>query len=173
MNAILFLLLSLLTLGGALLVLTRKSPVDSALFLLLTMLSLAGHYAMLDAPFLAAVQVVVYAGAVVVLFLFVVMLLNLRRDTLMARAMPPGRWRYALVGALLMLALSGLFRAGAGWLEVRGGAEGTVDAIGLALFQRWIYPFELVAILLLAAIVGAVALTRKVAPEAPASAEEN
>lgn len=170
MNLVLFLLLSLLTVGGALLVVARKSPVDSAMFLLLTMLSLAGHYMMLDAPFLAAVQVVVYAGAVVVLFLFVVMLLNLRRETLMARTMPPGRWRYALAGALLMVALSGLFRAGAGWLKIRGGAEGTVDAVGLELFQRWVYPFELVAVLLLAAIVGAVALTRKT--EAAGAANE-
>ena len=171
MNQLLFLLLSLATLGGALLVVARRSPVDSALFLLLTLLSLAGHYAMLDAPFLAAVQVVVYAGAVVVLFLFVVMLLNLRRETLLGRVLPPGRWRYALAGALLMVALSGLFRAGAGWLEMQGGAEGTVEAVGIELFQRWVYPFELVAVLLLAAIVGAVALTRKT-EAAPAAGEE-
>jgi NADH-quinone oxidoreductase subunit J len=168
MKALLFLLLSLLTIGGALLVVARKSPVDSVLALLLVMLSLAGHYAMLGAPFLAAVQVIVYAGAVVVLFLFVIMLLNLRRDKLLARTMPPGRWRYALAGALLMVALSGLFRVGAGWLALRG-VDGRIEPFGLELFQRWIWPFELVGVLLLAAIVGAVALTRRteaIAPEA-------
>jgi len=170
-SQVLFLLLALATVVGALMVLVRRSPVDSVLFLLLTMVSLAGHYMMLDAPFLAAVQVIVYAGAVIVLFLFAIMLLNLRRESLRARTMPPGRWRYALAGALLMPALAGLFKAGSSWLALRGGAEGTVDAFGFELFQRWVYPFELVGVLLLAAIVGAVALTRRTAAD-PAPGKE-
>jgi len=167
----LFILLSLLTLGGALWVVVRRSPVDSALGLLTVMVSLAGHYMLLDAPFLAAVQLIVYGGAVVVLFLFVIMLLNLRRETIQARRLPPGRWRYALPGAAVMVALAGIFRAlplGAGKGEA---AVGTVREFGRELFLRWVYPFELTSVLLLAALVGAVALTRHEAGR-PAPEEE-
>jgi len=163
----LFLLLSALTLGGGLWVLLRRSPVDSVLGLLVVMASLAGHYIMLDAPFLAAVQLIVYGGAVIVLFLFVIMLLNLKRETLLARRLPPGRWRYALAGVAVLLALTGLFRAGSDWLTPGPAVSGTVEAFGAELFRRWVYPFELTSILLLAALVGAVALTRRsVEPDA-------
>jgi NADH-quinone oxidoreductase subunit J len=158
---LLFLLLSALTLGGGLWVLLRRSPVDSVLGLLLVMASLAGHYILLDAPFLAAVQLIVYGGAVIVLFLFVIMLLNLKREALQGRRLPPGRWMYALAGAAVLLALTGLFRAGSDWLVPGPAVPGTVKAFGAELFRRWVYPFELTSILLLAALVGAVALTRR------------
>jgi NADH-quinone oxidoreductase subunit J len=162
LNTILFLLLSLMSVGCAIMVVVRKSPVDSALFLLLTMVSLAGHYVMLNAPFLAAVQLIVYGGAVIIVFMFVIMLLNLQKKYLSSRMMPRGRWPYALIGALLMFCLTGLFRDG-GRLGVASTEEfsGTIETFGIDLFQRWVYPFELTSILLLAAIVGAVALTRK------------
>ena len=161
MTSLLFLLLSALTIGGALWTVLRKSPVDSVMGLLVTMVSLAGHYAMLQAPFLAAVQVIVYAGAVIILFLFIIMLLNLRRESLISRHLPKGRWRYAVGGALLMPALAGLFKAGNAWLSSSQPVDGSIEAVGLELFQRWVYPFELTGILLLAAMVGAIALTRK------------
>jgi len=166
LKILIFILLSLVTIGGAIMVVARKSPVDSVLYLLLTMVSLAGHYVMLKAPFLAAVQIIVYAGAVVVLFLFVIMLLNLRRERILARKLPKGRWRYALAGVAVMLVLTGLFRAGAGWIESSAdpaalAGPGTVEILGLDLFQRWVYPFELTSVLLLAAMVGAVVLTRR------------
>ena len=161
MRPLLFILLALLTLGGGLWVLVRRSPVDSALGLLVAMVAISGHYMMLGAPFLAAVQLIVYGGAVVILFLFVIMLLNLRRETLAARRPPRGRWLYALAGAALMPALAGLFRGGRGWLAGGAPAEGTVEELGRALFQRWVYPFELTSVLLLAALAGAVALTRQ------------
>jgi NADH-quinone oxidoreductase subunit J len=158
---LLFILLSVLTLGGGLWVLVRKSPVDSVLGLLVVMVALAGHYMMLDAPFLAAVQLIVYGGAVIILFLFVIMLLNLRRDSILARRLPPGRWIYALPGAAVMLALAGIFRSGLDWHAGGPPVSGTVEAFGAELFRKWVYPFELTSILLLAALVGAVALTRR------------
>lgn len=167
MNSLIFLVLSALTLGGALWTVLRKSPVDSVLGLLVTMVSLAGHYAMLRAPFLAAVQIIVYAGAVIILFLFIIMLLNLRRETLLAKQLPQGRWLYAIGGALLMPALAGLFMAGSDWIGTSVPPTGSIEAIGEELFQRWVYPFELTGILLLAAMVGAIALTRKSAEEKP------
>ena len=160
MRPLLFILLSLLTLGGGLWVLIRKSPVDSVLGLLVTMVAIAGHFIMLDAPFLAAAQLIVYGGAVIVLFLFVIMLLNLRQEHLRARLLPRGRWLYALAGVSVMLALTGIFRSGLFWHAGGAPAIGTVKAFGEALFRRWVYPFELTSILLLAALVGAVALTR-------------
>jgi NADH-quinone oxidoreductase subunit J len=173
---LLFILLSLLTLGGGLWVLLRRSPVDSVLGLLTVMISLSGHYMMLGAPFLAAVQLIVYGGAVVVLFLFVIMLLNLRTETIRSFQLPPGRWFYALVGAAALLALAGLFRAGSDWMPAGNGAglpvEGTVEAFGAELFRRWVYPFELTSVLLLSALVGAVALTRRAGePGAPEDKE--
>jgi NADH-quinone oxidoreductase subunit J len=161
-NQFLFYLLSLLAVIGGIMVVTRKSPVDSVLFLLLTMLALAGHYAMLDAPFLAVVQVIVYAGAVVVLFLFVIMMLNLKRDRLLSRTQKRNRALYAFCGVALMLVMTGFFRESPNWLPpATERVSGTIEAVGLDLFQRWVYPFELTSVLLLAAMVGAVALTRK------------
>jgi NADH-quinone oxidoreductase subunit J len=162
LNTALFLLLSLMSVGSAIMVVIRKSPVDSALFLLLLMVSLAGHYIMLDAPFLAAAQLIVYGGAVIVVFMFVIMLLNLRKQHLAGKATPRGRIIYALFGVALMLCLTGLFRQGAQLGPATSEkVSGTIEQFGLDLFQRWVYPFELTSILLLAAMVGAVALTRK------------
>ncbi len=166
MEGILFVLLSVLALGGGLWVLLRRSPVDSALGLLTTMVAIAGHYMLLDAPFLAAVQLIVYGGAVIILFLFVIMLLNLRQDRLRARRLAAGRWVYALAGVAVLFCLAGIFLAGGTSGAVDAGPSGTVEAFGEALFRRWVYPFELTSVLLLAALVGAVALTRHAAPKA-------
>jgi NADH-quinone oxidoreductase subunit J len=175
MNQFLFYFLSLMAVLGAIMVVTRKSPVDSVLFLLLTMMALAGHYAMLDAPFLAAVQVIVYAGAVVVLFLFVIMMLNLSRDRMLPKYLKRKRSLYSIGGVALMLVMTALFREGSNWLPVaKESVSGTVEAMGMDLFQRWVYPFELTSVLLLAAMVGAVALTRKAqeGKKDPAEGEE-
>lgn len=161
MEGILFVLLSVMALGGGLWVLLRRSPVDSVLGLLTTMVAIAGHYMLLDAPFLAAVQLIVYGGAVVILFMFVIMLLNLREDRPSARRLAPGRWVYALAGGIVLLSLAGVFQGGGAPGSLAAGESGTVEAFGEALFRRWVYPFELTSVLLLAALVGAVALTRQ------------
>lgn len=164
MEAFLFVLLSVMALGGGLWVLLRRSPVDSALGLLTTMVAIAGHYMLLDAPFLAAVQLIVYGGAVIILFLFVIMLLNLREESL-RRRLSAGRWLYALAGVAVLVGLAGIFQGGGAAGQLGTGDSGTVEAFGQTLFQRWVYPFELTSVLLLAALVGAVALTRQ-APKA-------
>lgn len=167
MESILFVLLSVLALGGGLWVLLRRSPVDSVLGLLTTMVAIAGHYMLLDAPFLAAVQLIVYGGAVIILFLFVIMLLNLRQERLLARRLAAGRWIYALAGVVVLFCLAGIFLGGGTSALVDAGPSGTVEAFGEELFRRWVYPFELTSVLLLAALVGAVALTRQpVVPKA-------
>jgi NADH-quinone oxidoreductase subunit J len=134
--------------------------VRSALFLLLNFCSLAGLYILLNAQFVAMVQIILYAGAVVVLFLFVVMLLGLER----AEELPDTRRYQAVVGGLLGALLLG----GVVWAIVLAGAgpasatatAGSVRNIGAALMTDFAVPFELASIVLLVAIIGAVALAK-------------
>ena len=173
MEVLLFWLLSLIALTGAVLVVVRRSPVDCALALLLTMIALAGHYLLLHAWFLAVVHLLVYAGAVLVLFLFVMMLLDLRQMSPDARVpYPKKRWLFALVGAGLMVALAGTLR-GVGYPQsaVLPEGFGTLEAVGSLLYQRWLWPFELAGILLLTAMIAALALARH-ARHAQAGGEE-
>jgi NADH-quinone oxidoreductase subunit J len=155
--------------GGGLGMVTRKNPVASLLFLVLTFFSLAAIYVLLGAHFIAAIQIIVYAGAIMVLFLFVIMLLNLGHD-----------YQADLRGGLWIVV--GFIAAGTvGWFVwqsfgapgatvERGGAVqiaadveqlNAVGAIAYPLFRNYIVPFELVGILLLVAIVGAVLLAKR------------
>ncbi len=160
MENLVFIFLTLLAVVGAVGTVSMRSPVHSVLCLLLTMLSLAGHYIQLNAPFMAAVQIIVYAGAIIILFLFVIVLLNLREDVLKRRTLPKGRLFFLPAGLAMMLVLTGLFRSGSHWISGGPAPDGTIEALGMELFTRWVYPFELTGVLLLAAMVGAVAMTR-------------
>jgi len=155
--------------GSALLCITRRSPVASALWLVNTLFNLAAIYVLLDAHFIAAMQVLVYAGAIMVLFLFVIMLLNL------GRAGPSdikGRWGkvvaaaagLVLVSELIVLRLAvppGALAIRAGGVKDTVAARGAVRAVALPLFQSYLVPFEITSVLLLAAIVGAVVLAKR------------
>ena len=138
-----------------------RNTVAAALSLVVTMISLAGIYVLLQAHLVAVVQIMVYAGAILVLFIFVVMLLNLRED-----AFPPARLRpFKLAGVLLgALGLAGFLAALAGNLpEIRPvpGDFGGYRHLGRALFTDYVLAFELLSLLLLAAIVGAVVLAKR------------
>lgn len=161
MESLIFGILALVAVLGAIGVVTLRSPVNSVLCLLLTMVCLAGHFVLLDAPFMAAVQVIVYAGAIIILFLFVVVLLNLRTEVLSQHRFSRHRLWFALPGLAVLLVLTGLFRAGTQWISGGPGTLGTIEALGQVLFTEWLYPFELTGVLLLAAMVGAIALTRR------------
>jgi NADH-quinone oxidoreductase subunit J len=154
---------------SAALCITRKSPVASALWLVGTMFSLAAIFLLLDAQFIAAIQILVYAGAIMVLFLFVIMLLNLGRSG------PKDMLGWA--GTLVMLAVAGLL--GLELWVLRGVApadelvlaaesvariaeeQGAVAMMSEPLFHGFLLPFELTGMLLLAAIVGAVVLAKR------------
>ncbi len=155
--------------GSAFLCITRKSPVASALWLVNTLFCLAALYVILDAHFIAAVQVLVYAGAIMVLFLFVIMLLNL------GRAGPSdikGAWGKVVAGVaglvlaveLIVLRLAvppDALRLPEGTVEGTVAAQGAVRAVAQPLFQGYLVPFEVTSVLLLAAMVGAVVLAKR------------
>jgi NADH-quinone oxidoreductase subunit J len=159
-----FALFAVMAIFGALMMVLQKSPVASALFLILTFASLAGLFVLLHAPFLAAVQVVVYAGAIMVLFLFVIMLLNLRNDIddgVHHAARRLFGWLLGLVlAALIYLFFQRSWSLGpAGDVTPETMAEvGNTQMLGLKLFTEYLLPFELTSLVLLAAIVGAVVL---------------
>ena len=155
--------------ASAFLCITRRSPVASALWLVNTLFSLAAIYVLLDAHFIAAAQVLVYAGAIMVLFLFVIMLLNLGHADPSDIKGPWGKVvagvaGLVLVGELIVLRLAVppldlqvAPGAVAGVVEARGA----VRAVAQPLFQSYLVPFEITSLLLLAAIVGAVVLAKR------------
>lgn len=144
-------------LGGALMVILAKSPLRSALSLIVTLAFLALLYVLLDAPFVAAMQVLVYAGAIMVLFVFIIMLLNLQQGA-------AGRPAYLSIAKTLGTAASlYVFYAvlrGTGAVSGAAGqsVDGTVRNIGRLLLTQYLFGFEAISILLLVAVVGAVVL---------------
>ena len=160
MHDIFFYIFAALTLGCGALVLASRNPVTSAMFLVLTIASMAGLFVLLNAFFLAAVQVLVYAGAVMVLFLFVIMLLNLREEE--RRAIK----RFSLViglvavGAVGAILVNTVIRSGVGQDLQPKLAGGTIE-LGRLLFTQYLLPFEIVSVLLLVAMVGVVLLSKK------------
>ncbi|HKK08932.1 MAG TPA: NADH-quinone oxidoreductase subunit J [Gemmatimonadota bacterium] len=176
MTEFLFFLFSATAVLSAVLVITRRNPVSAVMFLIVTLFSLAGLFVLLEAHFLAAVQVIVYAGAIMVLFLFVVMLLNLGHAAAgdfrgaFAR-MLAGAFGLALAGFTAWMVMGGQAPVpGAGGARVADPIlplleeHGAVGAVAVPLFHDYLVPFEVTSILLLVAIVGAIVLARKEAP---------
>lgn len=165
-----FYLFGIIAIASALLFVTRRSPVAAAMWLVTTLFSLAALYVMLDAHFIGAIQVIVYAGAIMVVFLFVIMLLNLGHPSELADARGIG-WKVAagLVGLALLAQVFALTRARLPeTLTLPPGAvaqdvarQGAIAPIARTLFTEYLLAFELTSILLLAAIVGAVVLARR------------
>jgi NADH-quinone oxidoreductase subunit J len=161
----LFYVFGLLALASAFLAVTRKNAVSAAMWLVMMFFGLAGIYVVLEAYFVAAVQVLVYAGAIMVLFLFVIMLLDLRNVELAGHRGPRIK-ALGVLGAAGFLAVSvwAVVRSRVAWpsgdspvKDLDGGAA----AIGDALFNRWLLSFEVTSFLLLGAILGAVLLTKR------------
>ena len=153
--------------ASAILAVTRKNPVHSMLWVLALFMHVAGIFLLLAAEFLAAVQVIVYAGAILIFYLFVLMLLDLPGEE--ARPRFGKHWPFAAAVGLSFAALAWLARgetfhpaeAGAASATVEGPVQGSLEDIGLELFGPFALPFEIASLLLLAAIVGAIVLARK------------
>lgn len=163
-SAIVFYVLASLCVVSAVMVVTRKSAIHAALFLVLAFFCVAGIYVILSAEFLAAVQVLVYAGGVMVLFLFVIMLVPQQ-----ASAQPPPI-RHVAVSLVLAAVLAGTVitwfwgSAPAGEAadpKLLFASGGNIEAVGMELYQRYMLPFEIASVLLLVAMIGAVVLARK------------
>ena len=156
-----FYLFSLLAIASALLFVTRKNPVPAALWLVNTMFALAGLYVMLDAPFIGVIQVLVYAGAIMVVFVFVVMLLNLGRAEISDMRALGARLGAGLVGIALLANLLVVLRTRLPRLPSVPGDENAVLPVASSLFTDYLIAFELTSVVLLVAIVGAVVLAKR------------
>jgi NADH-quinone oxidoreductase subunit J len=147
---------------SALFVVASKSPINSVISLIVCFLSIAGHYILLNAQFLAMVHIIVYTGAIMVLFLFVIMLLNLNKTTEPQKSVLT-RIAAVAAGSLFLFVLLGAVRHGLGIQRPQGydGTVGLVKSVGNALFTKFLVPFEVSSILFLAAIIGAMMLGRR------------
>lgn len=156
-----FWFLSFLAVLSALYVVFAKNPVHSVLSLIITFFAIAGHYLLLSAHFLAAVHIIVYAGAIMVLFLYVIMMLNLNKET-EPHKKPFAQVIAVVAAGLLMVTLVAAFKGA----TVSGPASmdpsiGSVESLGKVLFNEFLLPFEISSVLFLAAMVGAVYLSKK------------
>jgi len=165
METLFFLIITLVAIVSAILVITCKNPINSALALVMTFFCLATYYVMLDAPFMAVVQVMVYAGAIMVLIVFTIMLLNIRVDATKKHS------HKVVLGSII-----GFFTLiNTAFIVVKGRVaqptgtltgemirqQGHTELIGREMFTNFLLPFEITSILLLVAIVGAVILAKK------------
>ena len=159
-DLILFILLALISIGAALGLLFSRNAVYAALFLVLNFITVAVFYLTLNAPFLAMAQVTVYAGAIMVLFLFVIMLLGTRKlkekgEHLWQRRLAIG------LGFVLLAEVAALFLArDHGLIGMVGKEFGSPAGIGIELFRNYLLPFEITSILLLVGMIGAIVLTK-------------
>ena len=162
-----FYLFAAIAIVSSLFVVGQRNPMYSVMLLIVSFGALAGLYVLLDAPFTAVTQIIIYAGAIMVLFLFVVMLLNVPREeaTTLATLVGP---TWGRIGALLALVFGAevvwaLSRVGLSWFGQDPAAQSvsSVARIGLALFREHVFAFEATSILILVAMIGAVVLARK------------
>ena len=158
-----------IAMGSALLCITRKNPIASALWLVVTLFCIAALFVLLDAQFIAVLQVLVYAGAIMVLFLFVIMLLNLGRPGPTDIKGPVGVLIAAVLAGTLLFqlrvvgqaTLPDAIRLPPGTIAAMQQQQGMVAAVATPLFDAYVVPFEIASVLLLAAIVGAVVLAKQ------------
>ncbi len=160
---ILFWILTAMALGSALMVVASKNPVYSVLYLIICFFAISGHYVLLNAQFLAVVNIIVYAGAIMVLFLFVIMLMNLSADVEPQK----NKWLKlagALAGGCLLLVMVAAIKNAdlkTQLTQANTGNIGLIKNLGTALFKEYVVPFEISSVLFLSAMVGAVVIGKK------------
>lgn len=161
---ILFWFLSALALVSAIMVLISKNPVHSVLWLIAVFFAISGHYILLNAQFLAIVNLIVYAGAIMVLFLFVIMLMNLNAETEPKRSVWM-KFAGVISGGLLLAVLVSVIRTSVDitnkTAEMKTGDIGLIQNLGKVLFTDYAVPFEISSVLFLSAMVGAVVIGKR------------
>ncbi len=181
LQSILFFSFAAVALLSAIMMILHRNPVYSAIFLIVTLFALAGLYVLLNAPFVASVHIIVYAGAIMVLFLFVIMLLNLKRDPIRERS-KLARRAFATLLIIVLLAEIGVLigtpffagtaesatgQMGGAIVGLANGSStdstvvGNTVNIGRQLFTTYLLPFEIASVLLLVGIIGAVILAKR------------
>jgi NADH-quinone oxidoreductase subunit J len=167
----LFYLFAAVAVVASMLVIAQRNPIYSVLLLIASFGALSGLYVLLDAPFVAVTQIIVYAGAIMVLFLFVVMLLNApheetERDERVHPLRRPGPMRFGAVLAAALVAelVWALTKGGGETGGFAGASVSSVRALGISLFTDYAFPFEVTSVLILVAMVGAVVLARRDTP---------
>jgi NADH-quinone oxidoreductase subunit J len=163
MTDFMFLALSFLAIAGGVAMLVNRHPMYAALGLLISILAVAGLFALLSATFLFMVQVIVYAGAIMTLILFILMFLNINEEDLPDE---PNKFKFIALGIILMLPINVLVikaisQLPNGDFSIVGSDFGGIKEVGLLLYQNWLVSFELISILLLVALLGAVILVKK------------
>jgi len=167
MGTIFFFVLAVVSVISAILIVAQKNPVASALYLIVTLCSQAMLYLLLGASFLAVIQIIVYAGAIMVLFLFVIMLLNLRRDEFGPDKKKTQRVLAFGLGVVWLIQVVAITKVGLSKMTLTQVSPeaaletGSVQAVGKSLFTEYLYPFEITSILLLVAILGSIVLAKK------------
>lgn len=163
MADLIFIALAFFAITGAIAMIVYQSPMYSALGVLVTMLSVAGMFALLNATFLFLVQIIVYAGAIMTLILFILMFLNIKDEDLPKE---PNKYKLITLGVVIMiplniLVLKAISNLPSKDLSISDTDFGDIKPVGLELYNNWIISFELISILLLIALVGSVVLAKK------------
>ena len=165
-DTILFYVFAVLVLGGGVLTITRRNAIHSAVSLIVSLMGVAGLYLMQQAEFLFAVQIILYVGGIMLLFLFVIMLVNLDRAA--TERQFNKHWLVALAAVAAVAAQIGyfLYRGKDAFHFAEGGAEltpglGNTEALADSLFSEYLLPFEIASVLLLVAVVGSVVMAKK------------
>ncbi|MFM2190634.1 MAG: hypothetical protein RL491_1020 [Bacteroidota bacterium] len=162
MSQYLFYILSMLTAFSAMMVVFSRKPVYSVLYMIFCFFTIAGHYILLNAQFLAAVHVIVYSGAIMVLFLYVIMMLNLNKESEPHKS-NLAKTAAVVSGGLLLMVLVSVFKSADG-LEINPAFDsqiGMVELLGMVLYEKYLLPFEVSALLFLTAMIGATMLGKK------------
>ena len=165
LESVLFFSLAIISVGSAIMMITRRNPITSALFLILNFFTVSGLYLLRKAQFIAIIQVLVYMGAIMVLFLFVIMLLNLQDEKKLTEkrtykkitAVLLSIFLFCLLGFTLYFGFAGKYKT----LSDKAEQYGKAEFLGTELFTNYSFHFELASFLLLAAIVGAVVSAKK------------
>lgn len=162
----LFYILAAISVISGLLMIISRNPVTAVIWMILSLMGVAGVFLTLSAEFIAIIQVLVYAGAIMVLFLFIIMLLNLRAELVVSHSLPQKVVAVVLAAALLyevvIITTTGVEESVKGTVEVaKVAAQGNSEAVARLLFSDFLFPFEIISVLLLAAIVGAIILGRR------------
>jgi NADH-quinone oxidoreductase subunit J len=163
MQEVFFYIFAFLSVAGGILMVSLRNPLSGAFSLVLSLISLAGLFAMLDAEFVFILQILVYAGAIMVLVIFTIMLLNLKKEELHEAPVSWIRVVFILVacaaGAFGVIEVFSLIPEAPAAIEP---GFGSIEAVGRELFSDYLYPFEVISLVLLVAVVGVVLLAKKV-----------